>query len=131
VTAPKSQQPGEQQTGTSRHGRGRAEWLRPLPLSRFQPPQGPGARRALERSTGRLLVYLSQLPRWLPPLVLTVLLLVGLTVPGWGAIPLVAVAGLLGWLAALSWPALDLRGRLLRLAGVACLLILAAIQATR
>jgi hypothetical protein len=56
----------------------------------------------------------------------------GLAVPGWvGAAALVLVAAFLGWLAALSWPALDQNGRLLRLAAVAGTLVLAGIQAAR
>jgi hypothetical protein len=53
-------------------------------------------------------------------------------VPGWlGAAALVLVAAFLGWLASLSWPRLARAGRLLRLASVAAVLVVAVIQATR
>jgi predicted CDP-diglyceride synthetase/phosphatidate cytidylyltransferase len=78
------------------------------------------------------LIYLHQLPRWVPPLVLAGLLLAGLAVPGWGgAAALVVVAAFLGWLAALSWPRLTSQARLLRVAGFCCALALAVYQAAR
>jgi hypothetical protein len=78
------------------------------------------------------LIYLRHLPSWLPPVVLAALLVTGLAVRGWGgAVALCAVAAILGWLAYLSWPALPGRGRLGRAAAIACLLALAAFQATR
>ena len=77
-------------------------------------------------------MVLHQLPVWLVPLVLAGLLVTGLAVPGWpGAVALVLVAAFLGWLAALSWPKVDRGGRLLRLAAVAGVLVVAIIQATR
>jgi hypothetical protein len=78
------------------------------------------------------LVYLRHLPSWVPPVVLAALLVTGLVVRGWGgAVALCLVAAFLGWLAYLSWPALGGRGRAGRIAAVACLLALAAFQATR
>jgi hypothetical protein len=75
---------------------------------------------------------LHQLPVWLIPLVLAALLVTGFAVPGWlGAAALVLVAGFLGWLAAVSWPRLAPGSRLLRLAAVAGVLVVAAIQALR
>jgi hypothetical protein len=86
----------------------------------------------MERSSARPLVLLHQLPRWVVPILAAGLLVVGLTVPGWGgAAALVLVAAFLGWLAALSWPALNANGRLLRLAAVAGVLVLAVIRAIR
>jgi hypothetical protein len=86
----------------------------------------------VERSSARPLVWLHQQPVWLPPLVVALLLVVGLAVPGWlGAAALVLVAAFLGWLAALSWPQTSTGGRLLRLAAVAGVLVVAVIQATR
>ena len=89
------------------------------------------ARRSLERSSATLLLYLRQLPRWLPPLVLAALLVTGLAVPVWGAVALLVVAAFLSWLAALSWPALSSQGRLLRAAAIGGVLALAVIQAVR
>jgi Family of unknown function (DUF6703) len=73
------------------------------------------------------MVYLHQLPRWALPLAMGALLLIGMLATGWaGALALLVLAVFLGWLAYLSWPGLDLSGRLLRLAAVAVLLIFAA-----
>jgi hypothetical protein len=87
-------------------------------------------RQAIERSSARPLLFLHQLPRWLPPLVLLVLLVTGFAGPGWiGAAALVLVAVALGWLGYLSWPTLTAQGRLLRVAAAACVLALAVVQA--
>jgi Family of unknown function (DUF6703) len=86
----------------------------------------------MERSSAKPLVWLHQQPAWFPPVILAVLLIVGLAVPGWlGAAALVLVAAFLGWLAALTWPRLAQGGRLLRLAAIAAVLVVAIIQATR
>jgi hypothetical protein len=106
---------------------------RPLPPgdSLYTPGAGD-ARRRIERSSARPLVWLHQQPVWFPPVLVAVLLIVGLAVPGWlGAAALVLVAAFLGWLASLSWPRLARAGRLLRLASVAAVLVVAVIQATR
>lgn len=111
----------------------RAGGARPLPPGRtlYTPGASP-ARRSLERSSARPLIFLHGLPRWLPPVVLAGLLLAGLTVRGWGgAAALAVVAAFAAWLAALSWPRLGPQGRLLRVAGVCCMLALAAFQAVR
>ena len=77
-------------------------------------------------------MWLHQQPVWLLPVVVALLLVVGLAVPGWiGAAALVLVAAFLGWLAALSWPQTSTSGRLLRVAAVAGVLVVAVIQATR
>ena len=108
---------------------------RPRPLPRGTSLYTPGAsdaRRSLERSSARPLVLLHQLPVWVVPVVLTALLVTGLAVPGWiGAAALVLVAAFLGWLAAVSWPRLPPAGRLLRVAAVAGVLVVAVIQAVR
>jgi hypothetical protein len=86
----------------------------------------------MEQSSARPLVWLHQQPVWLPPVVVAVLLIIGLAVPGWlGALALVLVAAFLGWLASVSWPRVGTGGRLLRLAAVAGVLVVAIIQATR
>lgn len=97
----------------------------------FTPGTSP-SRRAFERASAKPLVYLHLLPRWVPPLVLAVLLIAGLSVAG------VAGAALLGldavfvaWLAAVAWPALTGQGRLLRAAVAAVLVVLAVATALR
>jgi hypothetical protein len=100
--------------------------------SALDPPGAGGSRRLLERVSARPLLYLRQLPAWFPAAIMAVLLLAGLALPGWtGAAALVPLALFLGWLAALSWPALPPQGRLLRAAAVAGVLVIAAIQASR
>ena len=115
---------------TGRPQRGKA---RPLPPGNsFYTPQASQARSSLERSSARPLVMLHQLPVWVVPIVLAGLLVTGLAVPGWlGAVALVLVAAFLGWLAALSWPRLGPGTRLLRVAAIVGLLVIAGIQAVR
>ncbi|HTS98968.1 MAG TPA: DUF6703 family protein [Streptosporangiaceae bacterium] len=96
------------------------------------PARVSAARRSAERRSAAPLLYLRQLPAWVPPVVLAALLVAGLAVRGWaGAAALVVVAAFLGWLAYLSWPRLAAPGRLGRVAVIACVLGLAAFQAMR
>jgi hypothetical protein len=106
---------------------------RPLPAgsSLFTPNASP-ARQAAERHSARPLLFLHQLPSWVPPIVLAVLLVVGLAVKGpGGAVALGAVAAILGWLAAVSWPRLSSGGRTGRVLVIAVVAVLSAYQATR
>jgi len=99
-----------------------------------RPPAAPAsaARRSVEKRSAAPLLYLRQLPTWVPPVVLVVLLVTGLAVRGWaGAAALFVVAAFLGWLAYLSWPRLTAAGRFGRAAAIMCLLGVAALQATR
>jgi hypothetical protein len=67
-----------------------------------------------------------------PPVVLAVLLVVGLAVKGLGGgVALCAVAAVLGWLAALSWPRLTAGGRAGRLLTVLVLVAVASYQVAR
>jgi hypothetical protein len=115
---------------TSRPGRQR---VRPLPKgSSLLTPHASSSRQAIERRSAGPLLYLHQLPRWLPPAVMVILLVVGLAVKGpVGAVALVAVAAVLGWLAAVSWPRLAASGRAGRVLAVAVVLAVACYQATR
>jgi hypothetical protein len=107
--------------------------VRPLPKgSTLYTPNASAARRTAERRSARSLLYLHQLPRWVPPVVLAVLLVVGLAVKGpGGAAALCAVAAVLGWLAALSWPRLTAGGRAGRLLTILVLIAVAGYQAAR
>jgi hypothetical protein len=118
-------------TGQTR--RPRRGKTRPLPRgTSLYTPGASDARRTLEQSSARPLVLLHQLPVWVVPLLLAALLIAGLAVPGWiGAVALVLVAAFLGWLAAVSWARLTPSGRLLRVAAIAGLLVVAGIQAVR
>jgi hypothetical protein len=114
--------------GPARHGRGRPP---PAGDTLFTPGAG-GYRRSLERASARPLLYLHQLPAWFPALVMAALLVAGLALPGLaGAAVLALLVAILGWLAALSWPALPPYGRLLRAAAVTAVLVLAVIRAVR
>ncbi len=86
----------------------------------------------MERRSAAPLVYLRQLPAWLPPLVLAGLLVAGFAARGpAGAAALCLVAAFIGWLGYLSWPRLAAPGRAGRVAAIACVLALAVLQATR
>ncbi|GAA4582283.1 hypothetical protein GCM10023194_16530 [Planotetraspora phitsanulokensis] len=100
---------------------------RPLPAGeQFFTPGATGLRRTVERASATPLVFLFQLPRWLMPVVLVVLLLVGLAVPDWrGGVALLPVMAFVAWLAYMSWPSLELRGRLLRVAVLVFLVLFA------
>lgn len=83
----------------------------------------------MERRSATTLLWLHQLPVWLPPLAAVALLVVGLAVGGWGGgIALVGVAAVLAWLAAVSWPRLTAQGRMLRIAAVAAVLVIAVLR---
>jgi len=107
--------------------------VRPLPKgSTLFTPNASPARQATERHSARALLFLHQLPTWVPPVVLAVLLVAGLFVKGpGGAVALCAVAAVLGWLASVSWPRLAASGRAVRLLVIAMLVAGAAYQATR
>jgi hypothetical protein len=78
------------------------------------------------------LVFLHALPAWVPPVVLAAALVAGLALRGiGGAIALLVVAAVLGWLALVSWPRLSPAGRLLRVAVVALVIAVAVIQGLR
>lgn len=112
-------------------GRSQPRQPRPLPKgdTLFTPGASP-ARASIEQRSATPLLWLHQLPVWLPPLLAVALLVTGFSEPGWGgAIALCGVAAVLGWLAALSWPRLSAQGRLLRLAAVAAVLAVAVIRA--
>jgi len=104
-----------------------------LTPSQVRPTPGASrARQAAEQRSAVPLLFLRQLPSWLLPLVLVVLLIAGLALRGPVAvIALVGVALVLGWLALLSWPRLALRGRLGRGVVITIVLAVAVIQGLR
>jgi len=106
----------------------RARRTRPLPEGGhlFTPGASP-ARQSLERLSAPALLWLHQLPAWLPPMLAAALLVTGLAVPGLlGALALCSVAAGLAWLAALSWPRLSPAGRALRVGVVVAVVAFAA-----
>jgi hypothetical protein len=107
--------------------------IRPLPKgdTLYTPGASP-ARQATERRSAKPLLFLHQLPTWVAPLVLVVLLVGGLAIRGpAGAACLCGVAAVLGWLATLSWPRLSASGKLGRVLAVAVVLAVAGYLASR
>jgi len=103
----------------------------PKGSSLYTPGASP-ARQAAERRSAKPLMYLHQLPTWVAPLLMVALLVAGLAVKGpGGAVALCGVAAVLGWLATISWPRLSASGKLGRILGIALVLALAGLQATR
>ena len=123
---------GQRPRGTSA---GRPGGRAAAPLPPADRPSTPGAsetRRAVERFSARPLVFLTQLPRWALLLVVLGLLVSGFAVPGpIGAVLLLLVAILLGWLAYLSWPSLNTSGRAGRVVALACMMVIVVWQARR
>lgn len=113
---------------TNRAGRSRQP--RPLPPGdTLFTPGASAARQDVERRSATVLLWLHQMPRWLPVLLVAALLITGLAVPGiGGAIALCGLAAILGWLAAVSWPRLPAQGRLLRVAAVGIVLVAAVVR---
>ena len=81
-------------------------------------------RRTVERRSAPVLLWLSSRPTFLLPLLVAVLLIGGLAAPPAYGLPLLLVLSLLlGWLSYLSWPALDGRARMLRVAMLALIAV--------
>jgi hypothetical protein len=79
------------------------------------PPPASRRRQGLERRSRLVLARLAMLPRWFVLLLVVGLVLAGLALPGAaGAVLLLAVAAVVGWLVALSWPVLPPGQRALR-----------------
>lgn len=99
-------------------GRTDARSRRPLPAGeQFFTPGATGFRRAVELKSAAPLVFLFQLPRWILPVVMVILLLAGLAVPDWrGGLAVLPVLAFVAWLAYLSWPSLRPGGKLMRVA---------------
>jgi len=93
-------------------------------------PQASPARQEVERRSATLLLWLHQLPVWLPAVLAVGLLVAGLAVPGaGGAAALCGLAAVLGWLAVISWPRLSGQGRALRVVVIAAVVVVAVIRA--
>jgi hypothetical protein len=104
---------------------------RPLPRGeRFFTPGATGLRKSVEQRSAAPMAFLfTQVPRWVAPAVMVVLLLTGLVVTNWlGGLAVLPVAAFIAWLAYLSWPSLGVGGKLLR---VVMLTFLVLVVATR
>lgn len=90
----------------------------------------PFRRRFEQRSAG-VLSRMSRVPVWLPLVVVLVLTVAGLLVHGpVGALLLLVLAALVGWLCYLGWPSLAGNARAVRLLVLAILVVLAIRQYT-
>ena len=88
----------------------------------------PPLRRAVEQRSAVPVAWLASRPRWVPFVLVLVLLAAGLFAPPVvGVILLVVLLLLLAWLTFLSWPQLPGAGRLARL-GVLALVVVAIVQ---
>jgi hypothetical protein len=93
---------------------------RRVPKSPKQPlvPQpAPGLRGQVERRSAPVLLWLSSRPKLLVPGIMALLLVGGLAAPpGPGTLLLVLLVAFVGWLTYLSWPVIEGRARLIRVA---------------
>ncbi|MCG5211993.1 DUF6703 family protein [Streptosporangium soli] len=107
-------------------GQGRAR--RPLPPGeQFLTPGATGLRKALERRSAAPLVFMFQLPRWILPVAMVLLMLAGFVLPDWrGGLAVLPVLAFVVWLAYMSWPSLGFKGRVLRVVLSTFLFLLAA-----
>ena len=89
--------------------------LSPRP-QKAPPTYKSDARRALEEKSAGPLARLHRLPRWLIPVMMGLLMLLGLFIEAaWAGIFFVLVAAFLGWLLALSWPVITPGSKMFRL----------------
>lgn len=102
---------------------------RPLPDGeRFFTPGASGLRKAVEERSAVPMTFLfTQVPRWVVPAVMVILLLAGFAVADpLGGVAVLPVLAFIGWLAYLSWPSLGAGGKLLRVAMMTFLVLLVA-----
>ncbi|MEV4474354.1 DUF6703 family protein [Nonomuraea sp. NPDC049504] len=102
---------------------------RPLPPGeQFFTPGATGLREAVERRSAVPMAWMfTQLPRWVAPALMVLLLLAGFAVTNpLGGLAVLPVIAFIGWLAYLSWPSLGAGGKLLRVAMLTFLVLLAA-----
>lgn len=77
------------------------------------------------------LVRLNLMPKWFVPVLLAAFLIGGLVIPSrLSGLLLLVVAAFLAWLVAISWPLVSPRGRLLRVAVVALVLVVTIFRFT-
>ena len=109
---------GKSGSSASNSGKSGGKSQPPLsPRPQKAPPSGKSdARRALEERSAGPLAALHRMPRWLIPVIMGVLMLLGLFIEAaWAGIFFVLVAAFLGWLLALSWPVITQGSKMFRL----------------
>lgn len=93
------------------------------------PTASPSWRHRLERTSYPILLWLTQLPKWVLGVVTAGVLLGGLMAPApWAPVLLGLVAAFVTWLLILAWPRLDATPRLLRCTVVAALIAIIVAQ---
>ena len=124
--------PSGQRRGGATSGRPGTPAGRPVPAAVPGTPGASETRQAVERFSARPIVFIQHLPRWTLLLTVLGLLITGFFVPGVvGAVALLLVGIFLGWLAYLSWPRINLSGRVLRVVALSCMVVLVVWQARR
>lgn len=115
---------------SSSRSKTRGRRARPLPQGdTLFTPDATSSRQTFEQRSATSLLWLHQLPAWLPPILAVCLLVLGLALPAWaGGAALVGLAAVLAWLAAISWPRLSAQGRLLRFMVVVIALVAAVVR---
>lgn len=105
---------------------------RPLPPGDTLFTPTTGARATIERRSAKLLLVLHQLPRLVVPLAMAGLFALAVLVRGpIGIGGLLVLLAFVGWLSYLSWPAIEARGRTVRLLLLGMLSALLVLQALR
>ncbi|MCF6468953.1 hypothetical protein FAF44_11220 [Nonomuraea sp. MG754425] len=91
-------------------------------------PGATGLRKTVERRSAVPMTFLfTQVPRWVTPVVLVILLLAGFAAANpLGGLAVLPVLAFVGWLAYLSWPSLGAGGKVMRVAMLTFLVLLAA-----
>jgi hypothetical protein len=119
------------QAAQARRGR-QGKPARPLPPGdTFFTPGASAFRRAVERRAAVPMVMLARLPRWIPAAVMGGLIVCGIAIPGLvGLLCLIPVALFVLLLTYLSWPAITVSGKLIRVVTLAILVGFAAVQVT-
>lgn len=111
----KSEKSGPGAAGSNKSGGKSQPPLSPRP-QKAPPSTTSEARRALEERSAGPLAALHRMPRWLIPVIMGVLMLLGLFIEAaWAGIFFVLVAAFLGWLLALSWPVITQGSKMFRL----------------
>ena len=93
------------------------------------PQKGVSEESGLRRRSAVFLVYVHHLPRWVPLVLLPLLLIVGLAVHGVGGAVALAVLAFVVWFLFMASPTRSASHRLVRLAVPIVILALAAVKA--
>ncbi len=102
------------------------------PAPDFYTPTSSRLRRSVERRSAPVLALMTQAPRPVILLVPLALLLLGFFLPlAIGIVALAIVLAYFGWLAYLSWPSTDARGKLIRAVMFALVIALIVVRVTK